>query len=202
MIPLEQIKKGIIEMDWKIVCDGYEALTGQSLHREMKSPDSDYRVVLEQISDLINNLFEEPGYVPSTTILETVEIPKKGKPGRQKKKKKKVGCSRKSKTKTDTVNDEEDDSLNLDSNNITPVKFDQKKPGKSQFITNEPNPDEIERNKARARKTTRIRRKPPRKYQAKCSVCSGKFESNRPSGDIGQTCPNCLRGSKGQFNDA
>lgn len=193
MTPLELIKEGIAQANWMTVCDGYEALTGEHLHAEKESHPQTYRIVLEQIYDLVANAFEEPGYVPTTTILDTTKttkIPKKKKSGRKKKVKRPKSTSE----------DEEDGSLILDSSKITPVKFEQGKIGKSQLITNESNLEEVKRNRIRASKTTKTYRGSPKKYQATCSECLKKFESDRKSGEIGQMCHNCLQGKKSRFN--
>lgn len=190
MTPLELIKEGIAQANWMTVCDGYEALTGEHLHVEKESQPQTYRIVLEQIYDLVADAFEEPGFVPSTTILDTKRIPKKKKLSRKKKVKKPKSTSK----------DEDDDSLILDDSKITPTKFAQGKTGEFQFITNKPDIDEIKRNEAKARKTTKTRRAAPKKYQAKCSECSKKFESDRPTSEIGQKCRNCLKGGKSRFD--
>lgn len=192
MSPLEQIRLGIIKMDWTIICNGYEALTGEFIHIEQE-PKTNEAKVLQQIYDIVADAVEEPGYVPSTTILNQKKHTKK-------KIKKKVGRPKKSKKKTDIVDEDgEDSSLELDVSQITPVKAAQEKLGESQLITNIPDPDEVDKNIARAKRTTRVIRESPKKYKAKCSECSSKFESNHPTGEIGQKCPGCLKANKGRF---
>lgn len=192
MTPLELIKKGITDTDWAVVCDGYEALTGEHLHTKQEPQSQIDRIALQQIYDIVANACEEPGFVPTTTTLDTKRIPKKKKSSHKKRVKKSelVGEDE----------DEEDSSLILDDSQITPIKFEQGKTGESQFITNELDIDEMKRNEVKARRTQKTRRATPKKYQAECSECSKKFESDRPTGEIGQKCRNCLRGGKSRFN--
>lgn len=207
MTTLELIETGIVEGDWGLVCEGYRALTGKEIPVPPgKIARGDLEDGMRRISDIVNRTLVG---VASTDGAELLDTPQTSTKENKKKKKKKVGHPKKKVKSNAEVahtspafnpDDEEDSSLNLDDSNITNVKFNQTKPNEFQFITNEPDPEETKKNKARARNTTKIIRKPPRKYQAKCSVCSNKFESDRKTGKIGQTCRNCLNQGKSRFN--
>ncbi|KKN98956.1 hypothetical protein LCGC14_0142010 [marine sediment metagenome] len=120
------------------------------------------------------------GAIVSNTSIRKTTNPEKKKSGRPK-------GSGKKKKKTKEV---EDDSILTDDN--------------THFITNSPDPEEIEKNKQKAMKTrnnkTRVKRPPATIYKATCSECTEFFNSDRPNGEIGQKCPKCLKGTKGRLN--
>lgn len=196
MNPLEQIKEGIVKMNWTTVCNGYEALTGEFLHSEQE-PETGDKKALQQIYDIVALAIEEPGYVPSTfvNIADISPKPKKKKSGRPKGSRKKT-----SKKSTSVDKDGEDSSLNLDPDKKTVV---QQQTGGVRLITNELDPIEVEANKilaekSRINKTSAVRSK-IKKFDVKCSECDNEFKSDRPGGEMGQKCKRCLMGTKSRF---
>ena len=188
MSPLEQIKEGIIKMNWTTVCNGYEALTGEMLHPKQEPQTDRYEKVVHQIYDLAALAVEEPGYVPCTNVVPVEEKPQKKKVGRPK-------GSRKKKTKQDVEG--KDSSLILDEKQKTTV---QKEVGGVRFITNEPDPKEVKANKKKAQRTKMIPRRPePRTHKVKCNECEESFESDKPGDEMGQKCKKCLRDKKSRF---
>lgn len=191
--PIEYIKEGILKSNWETVCEGYERLTGEALSLPATSPTD--RDALQQIYDIVAMAVEEPGYVPSNTISElrssTIKAPKR----------KKTGRSKKSETKNTVTTDGEDSSIDLDNDNKT---ITQKETGGTRLITNEPDPEEVEKNKIRAKRVNKIKSKLDRPvaetYKVKCSECEKSFKSDRPQGEMGQKCKECLNDKKGIFS--
>lgn len=193
MSPLEQIKQGIMNSSWSMVCDGYKNLTGETIELPPTiGVDSIAGKTLQKIIDiLVDDILIESGGVALAKA--ATEAAKKKKPGRPKGKKKS--------TKNKPISaDGKDDSLQLVDDKKTVV---QKRVGTVQLITNEPDPEEIERNKAKAAKSARtkqaLRRPATKSYDVKCSECEGTFKSDRPSGEMGQKCNKCLADKKSRF---
>lgn len=181
MSPIEYIAEGIRQGNWEIICEGYERLTGEALPLPTTSTTtSEAEDALRKIKNIISN-----------TPVEFKKITKKKLRGRPK------GSGRK---KVATVTDGEDCSLQLNDSNRTIV---QKEIGETQLITNEPDPKEIEKNKAKAMKARRnkikLDRKASTKHDVKCNECEKIFKSDRPKGEMGQKCPGCLRDKKSRF---
>ena len=163
MNPLEYIEKGIRTGSWKLVCKGYEQLTGLSIPEpENTKCNSDLKETLKEIGRIVNE-----------TLMD-IDLPKNNKK------------PRKRKTKN------QDESIDLDENKRT---LTQKETGTIHFITNEPDPDEMEKNKLEAKrsKKNKATRPPVKKYNVKCNECEKTFESDRPEGEIGQKCRSCLK---------
>ncbi len=184
MSPLEYIANGIRKGNWETVCEGYERLTGESLPSpaEKQVEATLTREVLSQIVEIASSFLGEP----------TVE-PKK-KRGRPK------GSGSKTKKKKTVTEDGEDSTVNLDDKNKTVIS---KSPGKTQLITNDPDPEEVKRNvikheRASANKA-KLNRQDVTTYKVECNECHKDFQSNRPSGQIGQKCEKCLSGLQGRF---
>jgi len=193
MSPLEYIEEGIKEGDWEKVCEGYERLTGTALPLPVERPGEVRKAheVLQQIVAIASEILPEGETVVQSTTVEPE--PKKKKRGRPK------GSGKKKKKKTTA--EEDDPTLQLDDNKKTAV---QKETGGTRLITNEPDPDEVEKNKAKAEKAQRnkaqLGRKAARKYKVKCNECGEQFESDRQSGEMGQKCPSCLKEKKSRFS--
>jgi Zn finger protein HypA/HybF involved in hydrogenase expression len=197
MNPLEYIEKGIKTGDWDMVAEGYERLTGKALISpiivDTKKTSEDK---LLKISEIISKALEDVTSVIDESPIELEEKPQKKKnniPNKRKKKKKR---------KTTTVdNDEEDNSIVLDISKKTIV---QKKAGETQLITNDPDPEEVEKNKIKAEKSqvnkAKLKRQTTKRYDVKCNECDQKFKSERPDGQMGQKCPSCLREKKSRFS--
>jgi len=62
----------------------------------------------------------------------------------------------------------------------------------SHLITEEPDPEEIKANKARAARTNKQKRPPPKTYVVECNECGQKITTKFSGGEIGQKCKNCL----------
>lgn len=185
MSPIEYISEGIRQGNWEIVCEGYERLTGVALPLPTTHAITNkYEDVLHKILDIVSNAISKP-------IVELEKIPKKKKYNRLNKSPKK---------KTTRAIDEEDDSLKLDDRKKTIV---QKEIGGTRLITNEPDPKEIKKNIARAKRTNSnklmINRKVPIKHLVNCNECEKTFKSDRPKGEMGQKCDQCLKEKRGRF---
>lgn len=188
MSPIEQIKKGIVNMDWTTVCNGYEALTGEFLHTEQEPKTNDQaRMALNKIARII----EDDKTITANTLPTKVT---KKKPGRPKKSKKK--------TTNTTITNKDDPSIQFDEGNKTAV---QKDVGGVRFITNDPDPEEVKKNKTKAIKAqqnkSKLDRKTTKTYDVICNECEKSFESDRPGGEIGQKCRRCLLGKKSRFDN-
>lgn len=125
----------------------------------------------DDIKDALKQIKDIASSVLNGPIAEICDLPTKStkrKPGRPKANKKKV------KKKIDV----------------------QEETGKTRFITNDPDPEEIAKNKERAAKVNRVKRKPPVIYDVECNECGKTFKSDRPDGEMGQKCRKCLMGKK------
>jgi hypothetical protein len=189
MSPIEYIAEGIRTGNWDIVCEGYERLTGETLSVPSakafiaKLTIQDAEAALRQVADMLSN------------VLELQQTPTTKPPKALKKKVSRKKTSKKSKS----VNkDEEGSPPDIDSRRKTAV---QKQTDGVRFITNNPDPIEIEKNKILAEKTKTIQVKRPQinSYDVECSECDSMFQSNRPGGEMGQKCKKCLMGTKSRF---
>jgi len=180
MSPLDYIKEGIVEGNWDTVCEGYEKLTGESL---APPAECDAQKAILRIKDII-----------SATIGWEV-APEPSKPATKKRKK----TTKRKSTKKDVSETDEDDIVNLSEDKRTSV---QPVVGTTQFITNEPDPDEVTVNLQKAKKA-RMKKRPKARaaktYNVECNECGCSFESNRPSGEMGQKCSECLSAKKSRF---
>lgn len=189
MSPIEYIAKGIHEGNWEIVCEGYKKLTGKSLPLPKSIVTDEAAEALQQIVGIASSVLNRP-------IAEIDNKPTTKKPGRPRagEKKKKTMKNRK-----DASNDE-DPTLRLDDSKKTSTT---KEAGGIQFITNDPDPEEIEKNRTKAERAKknkiRLGRKTARKYKVNCNECGKTFESDRSDGEMGQKCPQCLREKKSRF---
>ena len=188
MSPLDYIEDGIIQGRWDKVCEGYKLLTGKSL------PTPKVNEFFETVS--VEDALSKIARIVSNTSIEPVEEAgsKKKKLGRPKGKKKKVA-----KSKPVTASGK-DDSLCLAETERT---TEQREVGTVQLITNEPDPEEVARNKVKAAKSARNKQAPRRpvvkSYDVECSECQSTFKSDRPGGEMGQKCNKCLMDKKSRF---
>ncbi len=188
MSPIEYIKEGILEGNWETVCEGYERLTGEALRLPTKTKMTvDITCTLEEIVDLATQALypetEEPKKTSKKKVLKkTTARIKKGK-------------------KTTVTKDGIDSSIQIGSGDITPIS---KKTDGGRLITNEPDADEIEKNKIKASRSKRngvgIKRQVFKLSKIKCSECEKSFESNVVGGEFGQKCPTCLSDKKNMFS--
>ncbi|RLC89024.1 MAG: hypothetical protein DRJ03_00240 [Chloroflexi bacterium] len=192
MSPIEYIAEGIRQGNWETVCEGYERLTGKALPLPTTMATTDGAGdALRQIADIASSVLDGP----TAEICDTAKKPVKKKPGRPK------GGGKKKKKKKATVNKNgEDSSIQIDEDKRTIV---QKETGGTQLITNDADPEEVERNKAKAAKANKnkvkLNRQAARKYKVKCNECGETFESDRKGGEMGQKCPGCLKEKKSRF---
>ena len=193
--PIDNIGEGILDGNWKTVCEGFEQLTGQCL----PVPDQmNYAEAMQKIYDITSRALGLDVIaeicVEEAEVETTISKKKRGK-GKKVKKTKKTR-----KKKTPTISKEgEDSSIVLQTDSRTPGP---RSTGTVQHITNIPDPEEVKRNRAKAAKTGRSNlavRPVSKKYKVECNECSTKFESDRPSGEMGQKCSKCLSGRKSQF---
>lgn len=188
--PIDHIEEGILDGNWETVCEGFEKLTGKKVPIPDQMSDNAVESMLK-IHDIAATALGLDAV--AEICFEEDEDPKK-----KKKTGKKTKKTRKKKTKS-VSKEGEDSSLVLQDTNRTPGP---RSVGTVQHITNVPNSDEVRRNKIRAAKTGRANlatRPVAKKYKVKCNECEDKFESDRPSGEMGQKCSKCLSGRKSQF---
>jgi hypothetical protein len=194
MSPLEYIEEGIKEGDWEKVCEGYERLTGKSLSLPVERPDK-VMLVQEALQRIVNIASD----VLSTWTTEIQSVATELEPTKKKNRGRPKGSGKKKKQTTITE-DGEDKSLQLDDDQKTST---QKEACGTRLITNNPDPDEIKANKAKAAKARnnkiKLNRSPTTTYRVECNECGTKFESNRPGGEMGQKCRKCLNDKKGRF---
>lgn len=188
MNPLELIETGIREGDWGEVCGGYEILTGKTLPIPVVvKAANNAEDILQQISDIIFN--------SGIGVSLKKTKPTKKKPGRPK------GTGNGKGVKKNITKDGDDETIKFETDKITKV---QKQIGKTQFITNDPDPQEVKKNKAKAEKSKinkiKLKRNTTKTYKVKCNECENKFDSDRPDGEMGQKCSKCLRDKKGKFS--
>ena len=193
MSPIEYIAKGIREGNWEIVCEGYERLTGKALPiPKTVATIDEAENALRQIANIASSALNGP-------MGENCD--EKTKPANKKLGRPKVSVNKKKiKKKTTITQNGEDPSIQLDDNNKTVT---QKKVGETQLITNDPDPKEVKRNRVRAEKSKKnklkLNRQPMKTHKVKCNECEKTFESNRPDGEMGQKCQDCLRNKKSKF---
>lgn len=193
MSPIEYIKEGILKGNWEIICEGYERLTGESLPLPIDRP-GEVRIIKEALSQMIDIASLALGNQVEAMVIPTIKSAKR-KPSRPKKHNNKT-----SKKSMAVTKDGEDASLQLNENDRTPT---QKEVGGIHLITNEPDPEEIDRNKAKAARSNRnklqINRAVSETYEVECNECQTLFESTRPDGEMGQKCKRCLNGLRSRF---
>lgn len=179
MSPIEQIADGIHTGNWQAVCEGYEQLTGEWISPPSAEND-EIKDAMREIMDIACIALK-----PKETKKEKVNYSKK---------------SKKKKVRRETVSDD-DPTLLLDDDKITVTHA---QTGGTRLITNEPYLDEIENNKRNAIKTKKnkikLNRTPKQTYMVECNECGKKFESDRPDGEMGQKCRECLNDKKGRFS--
>ncbi|KKN91289.1 hypothetical protein LCGC14_0221570 [marine sediment metagenome] len=177
MSPIEHIAEGIKEGNWETVCEGYERLTGESLPCPTTSATNEAKEALGKIANIVSNVLCEP-------ILKQILSKNKKKSGRPK------GSGK----KTKKTPDKDNSSINLDDKKKTIVK---KEIGGTRLITNNPDPEEVIKNKEKSIRANinkvKLERQPTKTFQAECNECEQSFESNRPDGELGQKCPKCLK---------
>lgn len=191
MSPIEYIEKGILNGNWETVCSGYELLTGKSLPPPKVSRNKAENA-LRNISQIVDTFYE----VTPQDLLNKQEVEREKAPA-----KKPRGRPKKNKKVKNTISpDGEDSSVQIDDKKRT---VEQSQTGKTQFITNEPDPEEVKSNAIKAAKTsiakTALKRKPPRSYDVECNECKKTFKSDRPKGELGQKCTKCLSNNKSMF---
>lgn len=190
MSPIKYIKEGIHTGNWNLVCKGYERLTGEILCAPIAQLTiQNAENALRQVADMLSNILD----VQQKPTVEQKTTSKK-KVGRPKGSKKKTNKSEQTDEHTD------DATLNINAKNKTVV---QRKTGETQLITNEPDPEEVKRNKLRAKRARKeklvIDRPVATTYNVKCNECESEFKSNRPGGEMGQKCKKCLSDKKSRF---
>lgn len=181
MSPIEYIEAGIKDGNWHVICEGYERLTGKSL----PVPDiCDATQALDMIRAIVSTNANKP-CIPSPD----------GQPIRKKR-----GRPKGRKKKTTVTNEGEDSSLQFNDNHKTIV---QKETDGIRLITNNPDLEEVEKNRLKAEKANRnklqLNRKVAKTYKVKCNECEETFESTRPRGEMGQKCNKCLGDKKNRF---
>lgn len=182
MSPIEYIAEGIRQGNWKTVCEGYKRLTGNALP-------------IPVVTLTTNDAWKEEALTQIMNIIASIPKSSKKKPGRPKNNNKK-----RIKKKKIIVPDREDTSLQLNDNNKTII---QRETNGTRLITNNPDPEEIKKNKIKAKRAGRnklkLNRQTAETYKVKCNECEEFFQSNRPKGEIGQKCPKCLNDLRGRF---
>jgi len=167
MSALSKIKEGIMTTDWLLVCDGYKDLTGESLECP-EIPENNNSHILKKIRQLLDSC-------DTQAIAENTR-------------------DKTSQTDDNDYEKEDDETIVLDGSKITPTTA--QEANKVSFITNNPKPQEIDRNRERASNKTRIRREPYKTFKVKCNECEEQFDSAIQSKSMGQKCPQCLSKKK------
>lgn len=199
--PIDHIEEGILDGSWETVCEGFERLTGKSvpIPNQMSNNVVESMLKIHDIAtttlglDAVAEICVKEAEC-SEAIAEICQDKKEKSP----KKKKKAKKTRKKKTKS-VSKEGEDSSLVLQDADRTPGP---RSVGTVQHITNVPDPEEVRKNKIKAAKTGRANlaaRPVAKKFKVKCNECPNRFNSDRPSGEMGQKCPKCLLGRKSQF---
>ena len=187
MSPIEYIAEGIRSGNWETVCEGYERLTGEAIPLPSTPTTSDAEGVLRQIANIVVSALGES--------VDEPKKPEKKKRGRPKGSGKKKATKKKKKT-----GDETDPTIQLDEDKRTETS---KETGGTQLITNEPDPEEVKRNKAKATKAqknkVKLGRRAAAKHDVECNECGKTFESDRKGGEMGQKCRSCLSAKKSRF---
>lgn len=187
MSPLEYIEEGIRQGDWKIVCEGYERLTGKALPLPIESNlVNDVEKAFQQITNIASVTVSQLNKVFQSAPVKPEKISRK-KHGRPKK-------------KSTMTNKEEDTTLILNGQINTPVTS---KTNGTQLITNQPDPKEIEKNKIKAiraqQNKLKLNRQTAHTFDVKCNECENVFQSDRPDGELGQKCSRCLKEKKNRL---
>lgn len=187
MSPIECIKNGILKADWSIVCDGYKQLTGDIIVPPCITNIVDALKRINEISNIV--LTESITDKPNSKLKKKVN----------KKSQKKINKKNIDKNYEINVNGE-DTSIVLDESDKTPVS---KQIDGVRLITNNPDEEEIRKNKIKAENARenklKIRRQIACMYTVKCNECQEEFQSTRPSGKMGQKCGKCLSVAKSRF---
>lgn len=186
--PIDYIEEGIRSGDWETVCEGFERLTGKSV-----PPPS--------VDGLVNTMQKIHDITSSALGLDLIaEICVKEEEGTNKKKKTVKKTKKTKKKKAPTISKEgEDSSIVLQDTNRTPGP---REAGTVQYITNIPDPKEVERNKEKAARTDRAnfeQRPVSIKFKVECNECLKDFQSDRRKGKMGQKCPKCMNSRRSQF---
>lgn len=204
MSPIEYIAEGIRQGNWETVCEGYERLTGNALPLPKTKVTDNAGDALRQIADIASSVLDGP----IAEICDSPAKPAKKKPGRKRgswkktveKTVKKTAKKKTAKKKAAVTKGGEDPSIHLDDSQKTVV---QREAGGSRLITNDPDPEEVERNRAAAERAKKnkvsLGRKATKKHMVKCNECEQMFESDRQGGEMGQKCRSCLSDKKSRF---
>lgn len=173
--PIELIKSGIVSNNWSLVCQGYEALTGEfvkatEIFEEANVLITEIEKIINKHKKIITLNPEGHTYVSKDKNKKSVE-----------------------KYKTPPL---------VDTNIIKKSGYygNETKP-----LTEDVPQEEIDENikKAEIAKERKTKRSPPKKYPVKCSQCKQTFESDRrESKGFGQKCPKCLQDTiNGKVNE-
>jgi len=203
MTPLEYMEEGITEGDWWKVGEGYRMLTGRKILLPI-GPKND----LTQAHNALRKIISLASKI---TPIDKTEIPPadmKQEPKTKKKLGRPMGSGKKKVVKEKNItkkkqqkDGDDDPTLQLDDSNKTAI---QKETGGTRLITNEPDIDEMGKNKVKAERAKKnklkLDRQAAQKYRVKCNECGETFESDRKSGEMGQKCPSCLREKKSRFS--
>ena len=191
MNPLEYIEDGIHNGNWKTVCKGFEQLTGKKLLSLTESGITKETIkTLSQIVEIaslaINKL--RNGDQSVSVKLQKTSQKKRGRP------------AKKSTTTKIASIDEGNATFILNDQINTPIT---QQAGGIQLITNKPDPEEVERNKAKAvsaqSNKLKLNRTPVCTFDVKCNECEEVFQSDRQDGELGQKCSKCLKEKKNRL---
>lgn len=178
MNPLNKIGEGIKEQDWDLVCEGYNAMTGQNLPLPIKS-DNITPIQLQVSLKLFKNYMKQ--------MIDEFEFVQIDKPDANQ-----IAVD-------DVEQPANDDEENVDFNEVTESV---EKIGlfgnTTVLITETPKQSQIEENQKRYanREGPKVSRPPPKTYQVKCTDCDKPFKSRVQSGKFGQKCSSCLRATR------
>ena len=181
MNPLNKIGEGIKKQDWGLVCEGYNAMTGQDLSVPTQIPKNDTLTgmsALELFKQHIQQSIAEFEVFPTP-----IDEPD---------------------TESDAVEEDDhdrtqpadDDEENVDFKAVTSEGDGVGLYGnKTMLITETPTAKQVEINKKRAadRETPKVSRPPPKTHEVECTDCGNTFDSPVRAGEFGQKCPKCLR---------
>jgi len=187
--PIQLIKNGIIANNWSLVCQGYEAITGELIKANeiIESPNK----LIQEIEEIINRHKKIITLNPEGAIYTP-------------KAKNKERSFQECKTPSLT------EPMPMLSKPIGEAISQHIKKGyygnDTKPITDDNIPlEEINKNKEKAAitKERKTKRSPSKKYDVKCSQCEQNFESDRQeSKDFGQKCPKCLQDTiNGKVNE-
>lgn len=162
MNPIETLKDGIVNASWEKVCEAYQTLTGEKISIECRDVVLIDYVVIEKCVRELTEILEKKDWVSENIDLKPTAA-----------------------IEDEITNVEKSAKVNKKTvHGFNTVVIDEARPSDEQIELNKLFRDKYHPKHSRRHASL---------YNVVCSLCDRKFKSSdRPRGDIGQQCSECL----------